>query len=139
MRKASSFVNVKNTPGSISSTHLFSVSVIVVFDIIVAVAAAAVFSNFRLAFGTVVVVVVVVLVARNGGGFFDGGGVFTISTSEFDFLTNDGLSGFCELLFRPCLFTDSGGGGGGGYDCGSAFFFIVFFSTASSFADSFAS
>ena len=139
MRKASSFVNVKNTPGSISSTHLFSVSVIVVFDIIVAVAAAAVFSNFRLAFGTVVVVVVVVLVARNGGGFFDGGGVFTISTSEFDFLTNAGLSGFCELLFRPCLFTDSGGGGGGGYDCGSAFFFIVFFSTAPSFADSFAS
>ena len=139
MRKASSFVNVKNTPGSISSTHLFSVSVIVVFDIIVAVAAAAVFSNFRLAFGTVVVVVVVVFVARNGGGFFDGGGVFTISTSEFDFLTNAGLSGFCELLFRPCLFTDSGGGGGGGYDCGSAFFFIVFFSTASSFADSFAS
>ena len=138
MRKASSFVNVKNTPGSISSTYLFSVSVIAVFDIIVAVAAAAVFSNFRLAFGTVVVVVVVVLVARNGGGFFDGGGVFTISTSEFDFLTNDGLSGFCELLFRPCLFTDSGGGGGG-YDCGSAFFFIVFFSTASSFADSFAS
>jgi hypothetical protein len=137
VRKASSFVNVKNTPGSISSTHLFSVSVIVVFDIIVAVAAAAVFSNFRLAFGTVVVVVVV-FVARNGGGFFDGGGVFTISTSEFDFLTNDGLSGFCELLFRPCLFTDSGGGGGG-YDCGSAFFFIVFFSTASSFADSFAS
>ena len=137
MRKASSFVNVKNTPGSISSTHLFSVSVIVVFDIIVAVAAAAVFSNFRLAFGTVVVVVVV-FVARNGGGFFDGGGVFTISTSEFDFLTNAGLSGFCELLFRPCLFTDSGGGGGG-YDCGSAFFFIVFFSTASSFADSFAS
>tara|TARA_B100001769_G_C21805707_1_gene438470 strand:- start:75 stop:494 length:420 start_codon:yes stop_codon:yes gene_type:complete len=139
VRKASSFVNVKNTPGSISSTHLFSVSVIVVFDIIVAVAAAAVFSNFRLAFGTVVVVVVVVLVARNGGGFFDGGGVLTISTSEFDFLTNAGLSGFCELLFRPCLFTDSGGGGGGGYDCGSAFFFIVFFSTASSFADSFAS
>ena len=138
MRKASSFVNVKNTPGSISSTHLFSVSVIVVFDIIVAVAAAAVFSNFRLAFGTVVVVVVVVLVARNGGGFFDGGGVLTISTSEFDFLTNAGLSGFCELLFRP--FTGSGGGGGGGgYDCGSAFFFIVFFSTASSFADSFAS
>ena len=95
MRKASSFVNVKNTPGSISSTHLFSVSVIVVFDIIVVVAAAAVFSNFRLAFGTVVVVVVVVLVARNGGGFFDGGGVFTISTSEFDFLTNAGLIGFC--------------------------------------------
>jgi len=137
VRKASSFVNVKNTPGSISSTHLFSVSVIVVFDIIVVVAAAAVFSNFRLGFGTVFVVVVVVFVARNGGGFFDGGGVFTISTSEFDFLTNAGLSGFCELLFRPCLFTNSGGGGG--YDCGSAFFFIVFFSTASSFADSFAS